>query len=220
MIGFILSKLNLLILVTAIFAIVAYFSFWLGDQMVSQQAQQIINRFSRNAGNIIHAPNQCNITSLTIPTWIEFFGNLETGNRFFYLLEISKLENVPTASGSGTINNLIVSVIDKKRQRVIAAKALGTTSAIRLFKWSPKDDIFEETMPPGKNTVLNPQSAPLKTDTVYLVKEIYHGDSFFYVVPCSSEAHSCEANLEKLGAIIAGERSGVSACVAAGAPQP
>lgn len=108
--------MNLLILVTAIFAIVAYFSFWLGESMVSQQASQIINRYSRNAENIIFAPNQCNVTNVTIPPWIDFFGSLETNNRFMYLLDVSKIENVSTTAGNKVMNNLVISVIDKKNK--------------------------------------------------------------------------------------------------------
>ena len=213
MIGFILSKLNLLILVTAIFAIVAYFSFWLGESMVSQQALQIINRYARNAENVIFAPNQCNVTSVTIPAWINFFGNIETGNRFFYLLDISKIENVSTTAGGKPMNNLIVSVLDKKTKNVVAAKSFGTTATIRLFSWNPKNDELAELLPPDKNTTLNPQSAPSPTNSVYLVKEIYNGEPFFYVIPCSSQAHGCEANLQKVGDMVAGQRGGASPCL-------
>ena len=126
------------------------------------------------------------------------------------MLDISKINNVSTTEGGRAMNNLIASVRDKKTQNVIAAKAFGTPAIIKLFSWNPKTDELTEV---DQNTTLNPQSAPMPTNAVFLVKEIVNGEPYFYVVPCSAEANSCTANLQKLGDKLACERNGLSACV-------
>ena len=90
MLGFSLSKLNLLILVTATFAIIAYFMFGISDQIINSAAQQTVGAYSGKAANVITSQSLCFKTDATIPPNISYFGGLNDAKRFFYLMNISR----------------------------------------------------------------------------------------------------------------------------------
>ncbi|MFH1696281.1 MAG: hypothetical protein ABH854_00020, partial [Candidatus Diapherotrites archaeon] len=67
MLGFILSKLNLLILVVAIFAIVAFFTTSLADVMKQKEAQEISTRVMSKANALVNSPTSCDSVPYNLP---------------------------------------------------------------------------------------------------------------------------------------------------------
>ena len=53
MLGFTLSKLNLLILVTALFSIIAFFTFHVGDVMVIEAADAVVEAKAQEAFGVL-----------------------------------------------------------------------------------------------------------------------------------------------------------------------
>ncbi len=197
MLGFILSKLNLLIMVTAIFAIVTYFTFFVGETAVSQQAQQTLERFVEVTRDAIKSPTLCHRVSIGIPPFIYSLASGQPNNRIFFKVKISKIAGNPSASPP-VPSELIFAMVRSFDNKVLAAQRFGTTAEIKLYDWKANiPDALPEAAA-GIPIELDPQSAPNPTDSMWIIKETFEGNDFLYVVPCSSGGGICGANFEKL----------------------
>jgi len=208
MLGFSLSKLNLLILVVALFAIISYFYMGMQDIIIRDKASQIADKYYGEIVNRASEGSLCNSQSgIIFPRTISIVG----GGRF-YAVQISKFE----PADPDKLNSIIVKVVDRKdRSNVLAAKSLDVNAEIRLFAWDPKTStVTEETM-----ISIDPQNAPRPVDAMNVVKETYQGKGIVYVVACSSVAGICELNSGTVGCTVKGERAGnASSCIAPSTP--
>ena len=93
MLAFTLSKMNLLILVTAVFAIVAYFMLGLTDVVVANSALQIANAKAEQALGIVNSDKLCFSSPVNVPSSIKYFGG---SREFFYAMKTDKPFNLPT----------------------------------------------------------------------------------------------------------------------------
>ena len=216
MLDFILGKLNLLIMVTAIFAIVAYFSFFVDQSVVDRKASQILSRFAEDTRTTVNAQNLCNKSTLTVPPYLCSQGCGSSGNRTYFKVRISRI------SGSGTEpNTLVYSLLETKagvsEGRILSSEPYQMKADIRLFDFDVDIGLFREAT--GNSIVLNPQSAPSPTDSILLVKETFEGRETLFVVPCSSDIGAltdyCSDNFDELVHIVSAERGagGVFNCV-------
>ncbi|MBU0635623.1 hypothetical protein KKE06_01205 [Candidatus Micrarchaeota archaeon] len=206
MLAFILSKMNLLLMVTAIFAIMAYFTFFVSQSVVLREAQEVLNRFSEDTYGVLTSSGQCHQTIVPIPHYIYAVGSGERRNQLRFLVSISKI-NIP-----GEKTQLSFSLLRKKDEKVLAAKLFATNAEVNLYSWDPSTGgtIAEETGS-DPTIVLNPVSEPLETDSLLLIKEVYHGSTNLYAVPCNNEAAVCAANYGQLTCLVKKSR-GISAC--------
>ena len=191
MLGFILSKMNLLIMVTAIFAIVAYFVFFLNLSLVGREAQTVLNGFVEETYGVLSSTGQCHQTIVTIPSYIRSVGSGEVNNRLRFLVRIAKIPN--PQSEKTTIS---FSILNKKDNKVLAAQPFATDAQVELFNWEAENGLGGALLPAETEPVLiNPVSAP-PTDSILLVKEVFLGKPFLYVIPCSSDSAWCTKNFE------------------------
>ncbi|MFH0955354.1 MAG: hypothetical protein V1777_04595 [Candidatus Micrarchaeota archaeon] len=194
MLDFILSKLNLLIMVTAIFAIVAYFSFFVDQSVVDRKASQILSRFAEDTRTNVNSQNLCNVSTLTIPPYLCSQGCGSSSNRVYFKVRISKIPESGTdpTLPSYSPNTLVYSLLESKagvtQGRVLASQPYQMKAQIRLFSFNPIIGSFSEVTDPNGNSVLDPQSAPSPTDSILLVKETFEGNETLFVVPCSSDS--------------------------------
>lgn len=219
MLDFILSKLNLLIMVTAIFAIVAYFSFFVDQSVVDRKASQILSRFAEDTRTNVNSQNLCNVSTLTIPPYLCSQGCGSSSNRVYFKVRISK---IPESGDPGlpaySPNTLVYALLESKagvtQGRVLASQPYQMKAQIRLFSFDPGLNSFSEVTDPNGNITLNPQSAPSPTDSILLVKETFEGNETLFVVPCSSDSAAltdyCNDNFAKLIALVKSERGGAT----------
>src|SRR3989338_367764 len=85
MLGFILSKINLLILVTAIFAIVSFFALGLTDIVKNKEASSLVTRVAEKASAVVSSTTFCSGDSYDLDPEISI-----AGSDFYYVLKISK----------------------------------------------------------------------------------------------------------------------------------
>ncbi len=88
MLGFTLSKMNLLILVTALFAIIAFFMFSLTDIMVGRAAQQMVDSYVQSIAIAVSGKELCSMSPFTVPETIQYFGGMQPSKSYYYLLYI------------------------------------------------------------------------------------------------------------------------------------
>jgi hypothetical protein len=190
MLGFTLSKLNLLILVTALFAIIAFFLFSLTDLVVSNLAQQMVNDHCMTVDGLVKGELLCRTSNVTVPESIEYFGGLAPSKRFYYVMHVKRFPEVPI---EGELNTLIFQIASRKESdKIIATCSIDLNASIFLYEWDSENDIMSEQ----SSLQLDPMSAGLATkNSLVLVKERYSGRNYLHMIACSSSAGLCERNL-------------------------
>jgi len=190
MLGFTLSKLNLLILVTALFAIIAFFLFGLTDIVVSNLAQQAVKDYSETVVGLVSGDLLCRSKSETIPESIEYFGGLMPSKRFYYVMHIKRFPEEPE---EGKLNTLIFQIASRKeKDKIIATSSIDLNAKILLYDWDSENDIMSSQ----SSITIDPESPGLATkNSMYIVKEVFMGEKYLHIVACSSSAGLCERNL-------------------------
>jgi hypothetical protein len=175
MIEFTLSKINLLILVIALFSIISFFALNTGKIFLVGEVKQEMEKYALTLNGMIVAPTTCDSKPFAIPPKFTSFGN-----SIFYTLKISR---APDGAGS----RLIFSVSDiKSPENVLAASSLSTDATIVVYdlingQVTPLDDFVE--------LVLDPQSVPPR-NAFYAVKSVKAGNETLHLFPCAITANS------------------------------
>lgn len=184
--------MNLLILVTAIFVIVTYFSFGFSEVMLAQKAVYLINEYATPIQNMVNSPNLCVTTTYQLPAVIKYFG----GKEFFYKIKINKI-----ISTDGVSPNYIVFALSSrgKKSTVIAAKKIETSAEIHLFSTlNPETGEMSSFSGYLDEIVLDPQSKS-SVDSIYLAKQINDGKGYVFLMTCSAAQNTCKINEPKIG---------------------
>lgn len=190
MLGFTLSKLNLLILVTAVFSIIAFFMFSLTGLIVSNLSQQLVNDYSETIFSLVSGEMLCRKTTVTVPESIEYFGGLSPSKSFYYIMNIKRYPEEPV---EGKLNSLIFQIADRKQKdEIIATKSIDVNAEILLYDWDPDTDIIKEQ----SSITLDPESAGIATkNSMVIIKELFNGKNYLHIIACSASAGLCERNL-------------------------
>lgn len=192
MFAFTLSKMNLLILVIAVFAIVSYFTLQLGEIIKVKEAELIAKRVADDAAILLDGPMPCGSHQSYLKPSLSVLGQQD----LHYVLRISKkpLE--------GTNLQLLTFSISSAREQkyVVAASSIASSAEINLYYY---DQELGRTgglgttpfikAPEKEGAVFDPQ-AVIPINAVYLIKETELGKTKFYIFPCSvkSTLSTCE----------------------------
>jgi len=209
MLGFILSKLNLLILVTSIFAIVSFFALGLGDITKVKEARELATKSVEKAASVANSPASCESSYFPFPAKLK-----TSGSNFYYVLKISKGE---IQRGEDKINILIFTVYPREEikkkflsssyvPKAIAADSFRTNSDIFLYGLDYRgsgyigniSDSLSTTNPPNE-IYIDPQ-AENPVNAMILVKEVQNGKKNFHVIGC--EGASCNAYKTQIGSLV------------------
>ncbi|HIH16753.1 MAG TPA: hypothetical protein HA252_05080 [Candidatus Diapherotrites archaeon] len=189
MLGFTLSKLNLLIFVTAIFAIVAFFSFVLVKIVTTNELNLLLDRVKVKSEALVNSPTYCDSTFYYFPAELRV-----SGDTFFYTVKISQQA---TEVNGKNLNYLIFSAFarrDKEFKNSLAANSLKTDADVVIFSSEPLLRILGDE----EGAVIDPQARP-PINAIAMVKEIVGGKATLYIVPCLAEANQCLVRLEQAG---------------------
>ena len=210
MLGFILSKLNLLILVMAIFAIVAFFAASLSDIAKVKEASELTSKLKEQSFSLVTSPNYCFTDSYQIPDELAI-----AGSSYYYVMKVSKNE-LDTEDGN-TINVLIFSIfprdeikkaggcapkVDGYAPKAIAADSFRTKADIHIFtqeNYSGSD--YGGKVVEQEYACIDPQALNPK-NSLEFVKEVVRGKTSFYVIGCEKEGAGCEIDREGVGNIV------------------
>lgn len=204
MLAFTLSKINLLILVTAIFAIVSFFAIGLADISKVKEASELAFRINEKSFALVSSHNLCAGDAYSLDPELRV-----AGSSFYYVLRISRGE---VQSGGKALNILIFSVYPReetKKQfavspgstsgyvpKAIAANSFRTEADLKIYsrEYDGIDYSGQFTEPRGSDESIyaDPQAIN-PVDTLHFIKEVKGGKTTLYVVACNSAL--CEANL-------------------------
>ncbi len=191
MLGFTLSKLNLLILVTATFAMVAFFMIGITDFVISISAQQTLDTYAEKAANVITSESLCFRTEVTIPKHISYFGGVSAASRFFYLMFIARL---PADYDPEYLTSVVFAISDSTDPtKLRAASRIDVNAEVIFYDWNPSEmNIIDDSVSSIK---LDPQSALMPKDSFIIIKEVLEGHTFLHIIACSSGG-TCPSNVQ------------------------
>ncbi|MFH0970709.1 MAG: hypothetical protein V1776_04600 [Candidatus Diapherotrites archaeon] len=178
MIEFTLSKINLLILVIALFSIISFFTLNVGKIFLVGEVRQELEKYSLTLNGMVIAPTTCDSKPFAIPSKYSSFGN-----NVYYTLHISKAQ-------TSLENRLIFTVSDvRSPNNVLAASSLSTNAEIVVY------DLIGGTVVPLadlEELVLDPQSVPPR-NAFYVVKSVTEGKETLHIFPCAitSSSQTC-----------------------------
>ena len=139
MMGFTLSKLNMLIFVTAIFVIVTFFMFHLVPLAIQVKANQQVNKVTHLVSDKANAQTVCAGGKILMPAEFTYFGSSAiSGKRFFYKMRISKFKS----ADSEDTNKIIFKIIERETDKLISAGIVHTAADVRIFGW--ENNYFKE----------------------------------------------------------------------------
>lgn len=210
MLDFILSKVNLLILVVAIFAIVSFFTFGLTDLAKINEARLLLDRVSQKSFALVSSPSYCFSDSFDLPQLIRV-----AGEDFYYVLKIS-VETIRKENNekvSVVIFSLhprleYVKYVNDERETEpasVAASSFRTTAHVALYSREyigneyrqlgsvggvdlvDSSTDFPESPSPSngiEGIIVDPNTTD-QYNTVEFLKEIRDGESYVYIFPCN-----------------------------------
>lgn len=201
MLGFILSKLNLLILVVALFAIIAYFMFSLGEIMKQNEAALMIERYTKEVSTMLTSATYCDRTVMHLPPYISVLGQ----RTFYYTLKVNEADD-DLNSFNG--NFLIFAVKSKADpEYIVAAASVRSFAKPHLFDWKEGyiGGELEEVDDARVGFEMDPQSAPLEENSFAIIKKVIEGKQHVFIIPCVKRPYVCTAEIENAFQEIIGE---------------
>ncbi|MFH1224841.1 MAG: hypothetical protein V1676_03480 [Candidatus Diapherotrites archaeon] len=187
MLGFILSKMNLLILVVAVFAIVSYFTTSFILVTIDKEAQIVVDRAKRMADSLVNSPSYCDSVRYALPPALSV-----SGGEQFYVMKISASDISESGAGEKELKYLVFQIFRRKDPaHAIAADSFITSATIRMF--GETDGVWGEVT---DGVFADPQAA-VPTNEIIFVKEVVGGQPIVYIIPCNSG--TCTADKDRVG---------------------
>jgi len=195
MMGFTLSKLNLLILVTVMFAIISFFMFALTGIVVGNLAQLMVKDYSESVFGLVGGGDDklCHTTTVTIPESLKYFGGMTPTQYFYYVMNIKRL---PVDYKEGKLSTLIFQIASRKEpDKIIATSSIDINAQIIFYDWEPYP---LDRVVVRESLTLDPMSTGIAPkNSMILIKEVYNGKTYLHIIACSSSASQCAVNLDR-----------------------
>ena len=197
--------MNLLILVTAMFSIIAFFMFSVSEIVKTNDSQMILARATNQASSLVNSSLYCDSIYYYFPTSMKVLGR-----DYFYKVKISPARTTEETADGETISYVIFTIYPRNKElqdQAIASNSFRTNARVYFFNMSPEGNI-ELTADPDEETVIDPQLvvAPasdepiLGIDTVVMIKQIIGGKNYLFIVPCNHS--TCDLALEQAAAVV------------------
>jgi hypothetical protein len=191
MLGFTLSKINLLIFVVAVFSIILFFMYGFSGILVQNIATDYIRIHTQDAFTLVGSPSLCAAQIHFLKDSIESSSG-NTGRGMYYVINIKK------GQGKEGMNKLIFALAPRKNpENYIAASSFDVNAEIVFFdfeKLKNGDPSMNDS-----NTLLDPQ-ALFPSNAYVILKEVNLGETTIYVIPCSNRSGAdCYLLLQKAG---------------------
>ena len=206
MLGFILSKLNLLILVVAIAAIIVFFTVGLSDIVLEKEGSLLLNRLTKKSFTVASSPSYCFSDSFFLPRNLNV-----SGEEFVYIIkaDVQEISLDPSNPGSEKINSIIFSLYPRREfikkysspdyiPKAISASSFRTRAKVYLFNqdydgtYSGDPHLIKQ---PGETTsyefVVDTEAIPTNTNTFVFLKQKLKGLDYLYIFACDNTV--CDA---------------------------
>lgn len=197
MLGFILSKMQMLIFATGIVIVGLLFLGFTSNIQVTELARNTLFDVEKVVQERMSAENICSSKDLTIPD-VLYYG-VNKGSPFFYDLNFSKVSL--NSTNVGDYNALVISISEHGTAKVVASRMIPMKANIILL--DPGMIIGDEMRNLSKHynkdqISLYPRSAKkglqvAPANSFMVMKETVGGQQNLYIVPCSSMLNAVES---------------------------
>jgi hypothetical protein len=192
MLGFILSKLNLLILAVSMFSIIAFFTFGLGDLMKVNEANLLVDKLKAEAYSLTTSTSYCDSSVSRLPLSIKVIGE-----DLRYVINATEQRIDTDGDRNPDLNQLILSVSPRRHpEKTIAAVSVKTEAKIVIYSklyttTPPYNGEYKRVIGPDEigfdpivdRAIIDPVAGSNKMDGIIFVKEIRQGKATLYVIP-------------------------------------
>lgn len=212
MLGFTLSKMNLMIFAVAIFAIVYFFTSSLDDSLKVRELNDLVNSHAIVASEMISSPSFCDSLQRSLPERLDL-GNFSS---LYYVLKISAIKD--SSNPDSGLTTVIFSAAQRNHpERTIAASSFTTTAKVTLLSSGGRSidecDVGGEnqsgntycvvtkpTDPDNLQIQLDPQDGLNRLrNRFFLIKQVDAGELKLYIVPCGVYAGSDRSCVDAKG---------------------
>ncbi len=179
MIEFSLSKLNMLIFVTAVAAIVIFFMAAVNSNMKTRQSYELVYKVGKELKTGIESNSYCTVKFIYIPKTIQTNSGSSDVFNIKYKLNISVYNREP--------KTLVFAILDRKthKQRIYAAESIDYNGEIKLYKSNCTNTDCNIVLVEDRNSVdYDPLKASSIDTTILFAKTIDDGKPKVYLMPC------------------------------------
>ncbi|MFH0714829.1 MAG: hypothetical protein V1847_03190 [Candidatus Diapherotrites archaeon] len=201
MFAFTLSKLNLLVLVVAVFTIIAFFNSSMSESLKVKELNDLVNNQSIIISSMLSSPSYCDSLQRFIPESISL-----SGSELSYIMRVKVSEVTVDGERKSVV---IFSAAERKSekksaQQILASASFGIASDTEVFLYSNDEDVCGSGSyceVDSKELVFDPQAAK-PTNSFWVVKEQELGKKNLYIIQCtftSGITSACNAAKTEVG---------------------
>jgi len=179
MIEFSLSKLNMLIFVTAVAAIVIFFIGAVNSNMKTRQSYELVYKIGKELKTGTESNSYCTVKFMDIPKTIQTNSGNSDAFNIKYKLNVSSFPEQ---------GKLVLAVVDRKvnKPRIYAAYDIDYNGDVKIFESDICDNYPVCEINPAENnsTYFDPSKAYSIDSTILFAKTINQGQPVIYLIPC------------------------------------
>ena len=184
MIEFALSKLNLLIFVTAVAAIVVFFMGAVNSNMKIRQSYELVYRIGKEIKVGIESNSYCTVKFIEIPKRIYTNSGGSDAFSINYKLNVSA-HPYTNQETEGTQKKIVLAIVDRKvnKPKIYAAYDIDYNGNVEFYSSDCTSSGCNFT-PSDTNANYDPQKAYTIDNTILFVKKMEDGVPRIYLIPC------------------------------------
>jgi hypothetical protein len=184
MFEFTLSKINMLIFVTAIAVVVIFFMNTLNDNLKTRQSYETAYKIGKEVKSLIDSDSYCSIKFIDIPKTIR----INEGSAMAYKLGFQNYTLYDQSS-------LIIYITDIKEKKILGAYNLDYNGTIvyHTSEYNSPNYIYSIDNDPDK-IFFNPRKVNGNESKIMLINNIKNNELTYHVIPCEKKlnVYSCK----------------------------
>ncbi len=194
MIDFTLSKLNLLVFVLAVTAIVLFFMNTVNNNLRTRQSYELVYKVGQELKTGIDNPSYCSIKYVDIPRRLQLNSGITSSYNINYIMNISAYE-IPDSDGE---KKVVLSILDGAKKNLFAAYDLDFEGEIIFYEWEFVDGTYIFTN--DKDYIdLRPHVINSIDHSLVVAKKVTGGTSTIHIFSCGKRNNipGCSDSLAK-----------------------
>lgn len=183
MIEFTLSKLNLLVFVLAVTAIVIFFMNTINSNLRTRQAYEIVYKVGQEIKIGVDNPSYCSVKYAEIPKRLQINHGFTSSYNIDYLLNISAYD-IPENDGK---QKMVLAILDSRKKNIYAAYDLDFNGIVHFYYWEYNSDTGKYTFEKKEDENyldLAPDQRNSIDQTIVIAKKIRDGQTHIHLFAC------------------------------------
>jgi hypothetical protein len=180
MIEFTLSKLNLLIFVLSIAAIVIFFMNTVNSNLQTRQSYELAYKVGQEVESILNSESYCSSRYVNIPNTIQLNSGEHSRNNLNYILRIYDFPS----DNLDDKNKLVFTIMDKRNNEIYAAYDIDYNGVVNFYNYNLTASNYIYNPTTDGYLDLNPTKKDSIDNKIIIAKKIKAGRQHIYVFAC------------------------------------